>query len=369
MRAISAITRRIKGKLRARRELSAVNAQRWTVPTGRPHLSYAGMSTKKRAGVIHGGQIKLLHLAKHYPERANTANLLYLVSSALPPHALTLINNARAQGVKFVLNQNGVAYPAWAGKETTSINDALRAVQNLADFVIYQSDYAQASSEKFLGKVNVATAVIPNCVDVDVYRPKHRSSSTNNQECNLLVLGTQNQPNRVVTAIETLLELKQQGFAPTLTVAGRLDWPEAPAPIDDLINQHKLRKAVQFVGAFSQDEAPNLYQSATVLLHMQYKDVCPSVVLEAMACGLPIVATRTGGIPQLLGEKYLGLIDIEDNWDKMLSPQPNEVAQQVVKCLNDHAGLSKTLRQRAVKHFAIGRWLDVHGEIFANLIK
>jgi glycosyltransferase involved in cell wall biosynthesis len=50
------------------------------------------------------------------------------------------------------------------------------------------------------------------------------------------------------------------------------------------------------------------YSVADVLLYPSLADNCPLVVLEAMACGLPVVAFETGGIPELIEHKINGYI-------------------------------------------------------------
>ena len=61
------------------------------VPEKGMSLSYAGQSMPDNNGIIHGGRVKLVHLAEEYPEKKSLANLLYLVSSAIPQHAEVLV--------------------------------------------------------------------------------------------------------------------------------------------------------------------------------------------------------------------------------------------------------------------------------------
>jgi glycosyltransferase involved in cell wall biosynthesis len=63
----------------------------------------------------------------------------------------------------------------------------------------------------------------------------------------------------------------------------------------------KLQDHVTFTGSYTQQQAVDIYRGADVLLHTQYNDACPSVVLEAMACGLPVVYSNSGGVGELVG--------------------------------------------------------------------
>ena len=58
------------------------------------------------------------------------------------------------------------------------------------------------------------------------------------------------------------------------------------------------------------------YQAADVYLHTARADNFPTTILEAMACGLPVVATRVGGIPEQVIENETGfLADYQDSMD------------------------------------------------------
>ena len=71
--------------------------------------------------LIHGGAVKLIHLRDAFAWNEETFNLLYLVSSAPPAFAEDLLRRCENLGIPLVWNQNGVAYPAWAGKNTEQI--------------------------------------------------------------------------------------------------------------------------------------------------------------------------------------------------------------------------------------------------------
>ncbi|WP_431029549.1 glycosyltransferase family 4 protein [Lysinibacillus sp. LZ02] len=69
-------------------------------------------------------------------------------------------------------------------------------------------------------------------------------------------------------------------------------------------------KNVQYYGEIPKEEVMNYMLSADVLLFPTYTEGFPNVILEAMACGLPIVATPVGAIPEMLEEKGGVLIEV-----------------------------------------------------------
>ena len=142
-----------------------LNRQVLIVPDKGIYLNCAGQSQPDAGGIIHGGRVKLIHLVQKYPEKKLLTNILYLVSSAVPKHAEVLIRYLKGKGAKLVWNQNGVAYPAWAGDDYEATNARLARLLHMADYVIYQSDFCRLSADRYLGVSNVPHKVLYNPVD------------------------------------------------------------------------------------------------------------------------------------------------------------------------------------------------------------
>ena len=53
---------------------------------------------------------------------------------------------------------------------------------------------------------------------------------------------------------------------------------------------------------YTQEQAPNIYQMANAAIMLKQNDPCPNTVIEAMACGLPIIYADNGGLPELVGD-------------------------------------------------------------------
>jgi glycosyltransferase involved in cell wall biosynthesis len=66
-----------------------------------------------------------------------------------------------------------------------------------------------------------------------------------------------------------------------------------------------LNSLVQLIGPRTLEELPDWYRAAGVLVMPSRSEGIPNVILEAQACGTPVVATRVGGIPEVLEEQAM----------------------------------------------------------------
>ena len=85
------------------------------------------------------------------------------------------------------------------------------------------------------------------------------------------------------------------------------DGPEAQA-LKDHAALHELSHCVTFIGYVPQRDTPQYYRSADLFALSSDFDNSPNVLLEAMACGLPIVTTDVGGVREFVADRIGGLV-------------------------------------------------------------
>jgi glycosyltransferase involved in cell wall biosynthesis len=149
-----------------------------------------------------------------------------------------------------------------------------------------------------------------------------------------------------------------------LLITGRL--VSDPGP---LLRGLGLAGRVDFSGRYSQREAPALFRRGYLLLHTKVLDPCPSVVIEAMACGLPVVYPRSGGTVELVGDEAGVGVPHPESWERDEPPAPEALADAVQRVLEARERYAAAARRRAVERFALGRWLQRHEEVFAALLR
>ena len=345
--------RTVLGSLRARvrrRSIAASKSAR-----GEVVVFYGHRLLPSPGDEVEGGMVKFQRLQTAFPNSQRDFNLLYLGSSSLPSDEQQVIALARRRGARVVVNQNGVAYPGWAGVRTEEHNARLRAVLQAADHVVYQSEFCKLASDRFLGAPPGAWEVLHNAVDTNVFSPAAEPPAGGPV---LLLGGDQTQPYRLGTALRTLALLP----GARLLVTGSVIPGDRALP-DEL----GVSDRVLFTGRYTQREAPDIYRRAHVLLHPKVNDPCPNVVLEALACGLPVVHSQSGGTPELIAGAGVG-VPSATSWDRDVPPDPAGLAEGVRTVLSRLDSFRLEARARA-ERFDLAPWIERHRQLFAGLVE
>jgi glycosyltransferase involved in cell wall biosynthesis len=140
--------------------------------------------------------------------------------------------------------------------------------------------------------------IVPN--GVDLTRFARRPEPVPGQVIAVGRLARQKRPDVAVRAFAAIRDR-----VPGATLAFVGDGPERRA-VESLILELGLADAVSLMGA--RDDVPELLASAQCLVLASDYEGCPLSVIEAMAAGVPVVATRVGGVPELVADGATGLL-------------------------------------------------------------
>jgi glycosyltransferase involved in cell wall biosynthesis len=330
---------------------------------GRDHIP-------RRDEPASGGIVKCQDLESLFPNAPQGATMMYWVSSALPPAPGVVWRYARKAQAQMVWNQNGVAIPAYHDKAgCRAINAPRRSLFLDADYVVYQSAFCEKTARRFLGERQGPSEVLYNPVDTTVFTPKSHAGISD--EPVLLLAGSHCHQYRVFSAIRGLAEMKRRGMAVRLVIAGRLVWENASEDCSQqllaLSKELDVSDHVTLRGEYRQVEAVDMMRSGDILLHTKYMDPCPRLVVEAMACGLPVVYSGSGGVPELVGDEAGVAVAAPEDWDRIHEISPSEMADAVAQVLAAYPAYSHAARTRAETRFDVKPWLSRHKEIFEAL--
>jgi N-acetyl-alpha-D-glucosaminyl L-malate synthase BshA len=189
-----------------------------------------------------------------------------------------------------------------------------RAYLPITRFAINQSDGVTSISnylrEKTLNDfgINREIEVIHNFVNCDVYTPMegHRAEMrrryADGHEKLLLHLSNFRQVKRVLDVVEIFARVQEQVSAKLLLVG---DGPDRSSA-EWLVKQKGLQKQVLFLG--KQESVNELLPLADLLLMPSEMESFGLVALEGMACKVPAIATRVGGVPELVTDGEDGML-------------------------------------------------------------
>lgn len=310
-----------------------------------------------------GGGIKYLWMEDRFPHGFPECDVVYAVSSSLHPRAAAILDAARRAHVPVVWNQNGAYFPHSYGHERAARGNAeLAALLRRADYVFYQSEFAKVASHHFLGPCVCPCEVLHNAVDAARYAaaPRKRSGPLT-----ILAAGSHDDAYRIPLVLDTFECVRRSIPNARLIIAGRV--PDAARPMLRERIARMPEGTLEFVGSYPTARAPEIFSRADVFVHAKQCDVCPSVVLEAMAAGLPVAYSATGGTPELVGEAGIG-VPGSNNWDRHEPPAPEALAQAVIQIGERLSELSACARERVAARFDLRPWLDRHAEIFMRLL-
>lgn len=310
-----------------------------------------------------GGGLKLRDL-NTFESSANEYNNLYLLSSSLPYAYKEMIQKAKKFDVKIIWNQNGIGFPAWAGSGYKKINHIFKIGIESADMVFFQSYFAMQSVNDLVTPVDkIKKKVVYNAVDLSIFQPRISIQRKNIQ---ILVAGSHNNINRVLLAIEIFILLQKQNFNFELKIIGKIKSTNLKK-VTKLISSKNISHNINLHGQYGRKDAPGLFSDADILLHLQPFDPCPSVVLEAMACGLVVVGPNNGGIPEFLGEELqLQLVENKTTYEIYDWGEPAAYSEKILSLLPILDILKNKARARTEANFDIRDWINYHSDVFVS---
>ncbi|MBZ5610316.1 MAG: N-acetyl-alpha-D-glucosaminyl L-malate synthase BshA [Acidobacteriia bacterium] len=196
--------------------------------------------------------------------------------------------------------------------------------------------------------------VIHNFVNVDLYKPLAERTST---EMRLMHISNFRPVKRVLDCVRILAEVVKQTPAHLYMVGDGPDRPEAHR----LARELGVEKHVTFMG--KQDHVERIFPQMHVLLMPSEMESFGLAALEAMACGVPPVATRVGGVPEL----------VTHGVDGFLEPVGDIAAQagRVVELLTNpplHQRMAEAARKTAVERFASSKIIPQYEDFYRQVL-
>jgi len=160
-------------------------------------------------------------------------------------------------------------------------------------------------------------------------------------------------------ALHALADLKSLSWE--WWVAG--DGPQLES-LKKLAFELELEDRVRFVGWQSKEQLLNLYQQANLFIFPSRHEGMPNAVLEAMACGLPVIATEIGGNEELVESGKTGLL---------VPAESVEALSVALKKLLPESALRYTMgqasRRRVEEHYSWTRVAEQYAQLLEKVTR
>ena len=274
---------------------------------------------------------------------------------------------ARRRGVRLVQRLDGIN---WIHRRRrTGLRHFIRAEYGnrvlaairirFATHIVYQSEFVRGWWEDWYGPTPVPCSVIHNGVDLRAYSPATEVATTDKYR--LLVVegsmggGYEMGLDWAIRLAELLAE--RHGFPMELMIVGRVS-PKQQAAL-----RTRSRVPLLWAGLVPREHIPELDRSAHLLFSADLNTACPNAVIEALACGLPVVGFDTGALAEVVGGEAGHIVPYGGDPWKIDPPDLPALAAAAAEILPDQPCFRIAARARAVEAFSletmVDRYLDV----------
>lgn len=168
----------------------------------------------------------------------------------------------------------------------------------------------------------------------------------------LLMVGTLEPRKNHLTAMRALLRLKQAGLPHCLLIVGGEGW--LFEPIREQVTKLGLTADVHFTGYVPAADLPALYGGAACVLQPSLYEGFGFPVLEAMACGAPVICSNVSSLPEAAGDGAI-----------LVPPLDDEALATAIQQLISTPALAQQLREKGVQQASQFRWQRCAAETVA----
>lgn len=183
----------------------------------------------------------------------------------------------------------------------------LRRMASLATAVIAVSESTRRDLVDLLGVAPQKIAVIPEGVDHGLYYPRSAEDVADTerllavQRRYILYAGTLSKHKNVPLLLRLVAHLRHEGRELELVITGRQP-PRDVGPLLALAKNLGIESQVRFVGYQPLDRLASLMSGCTAFVYPSFYEGFGLAVLEAMACGAPVVASDRASLPEVVGD-------------------------------------------------------------------
>lgn len=275
---------------------------------------------------------------------------------------------ARRRNVRIVHRLDGLNW--LHRRRRTSLRHFLRSELNnrllafirrfLVDHIVYQSDFVRRWWEDWYHPTHLPWTVIYNAVDLSIYTPEGAHERPCERYRMMLVEGSLagGQDVGLANALRLAESLQfDYGFPMEVVVAARVTAAQQKTW------QERSRVPLTLLGVVPREQIPFLNRSAHLYFSAEPNPPCPNSVIEALACGLPVVGFASGALPELVQGDAGRIVPYGGDPWKLDPPDVPTLAKASVEILQDQPRFRQAARQHAEARFSLEKMVSAYLEV------
>ncbi|MGZ4178085.1 MAG: glycosyltransferase family 4 protein [Solirubrobacteraceae bacterium] len=211
-----------------------------------------------------------------------------------------------------------------------------------ARFVICISDFTRSQLMALVDDTHWPRLHVLHCgIDPEHFAPPEEGRPSDGP-LRVLTVGRLDNMKGVTILVEAVGELRRRGVAVALTVVG--DGPQREH-LQRLAERNSVGEDITWAGPVGQDTIREHYHAADVFCLPSFAEGIPVVLMEAMSTGLPVVANRITGIPELVEDEVSGLLVRPGRTDLLVDALQRLAADADLRARMGQAGREKVRRE------------------------
>ncbi len=225
---------------------------------------------------------------------------------------------------------------------------SLRRTQGVIAISSYTRELVSAHARR--------TWLVPNAVDSSFFAIERRPANPPRVMCVANVSPWKNQ-----TGLIEALEPLARGCSFDLRFAGDVD---ASSPYGGaFLDRARRQPWCSFLGKLDREQLQQELAAATLVVLPSFEDNCPMVILESAAAGVPVAASRVGGIPDLVRHGETGLL-----FDPGSQREMRDAVSHILRGSASAAGFAARARVDALRCFSRDIVARQHLDIYAQML-
>ncbi|MEX2426188.1 MAG: glycosyltransferase family 1 protein [Thermomicrobiaceae bacterium] len=343
---------------------TSIEARR--VPPAMPPFPTTALSGLRKLGIDLPAFLSNYPVWANYPEadvyHFSSQNLASLLLARKPPGtAIVTVHDI----IPYMLRNDADLCP-YRGFADRAFDRLAMAGLKRADRLVADSHFTKRCLSTHLGIPAEQVDVVHLGIDHARFRPLDVNESTrlryglSTDQRYLIYVGSEDPRKNLEALLRALSIVRQERSDVALLKVGRAHFEQERTRLVNLATKLGISHAVQFLDDVPEDDLPSLYNLAHICVMPSLYEGFGFPVLEAMACGTPVICSNAASLPELVGDAAL-LIDPGPGAEKSM-------AQHISRILNDddlrralsHKGLDQAARFTWER--STSRMLDVYRE-------